>query len=968
MSFVHLHNHSQYSILDGKGSIVRYLDAVAEDGQTAFALTDHGTMGGAIELYKQAHKRNLKPIIGCELYVDPGEYRGTQFPLHLTVLARNEKGYRDLITANTIAAKNFYYRPRITIRDLIENELMKDWIVLSGCMSGLVPSPILDRDWAQATTMVEALERNCAQLFIEMMWHDAPDGDFAKRQGAVFNGLIDMATQKGLALALTNDCHYISCSDEELHQSLIKGAGDKVQGIEFDGEGFHFKTDAEMFALAERLDIVDAYENTQDIADACDISIPEVDGVHWYVPDITGGRPEDAIRDVCEVELGMREAYETPVDQAYLDRYAHEMSVLQKSPPIMNSYLVAYDLIEWCRSNGIPAAARGSMAGSLISWLLGITQEDPVKFRLNFNRAVNPARPTIPDFDIDVSSSHRKEVLAYLAEKYHDSRPICAYAEYGPRGASRHVMRLRGVGYSDNNGFSKELDESWALVDFSNLPTVDGVPLEAQIQVFEGLYANKTIHPAGVLLAGPERSLDYEVPMEWIASQKTLVSQYDMYTLKDMGLFKLDILGLNTLDRLEQMYRETGVMPPNEYDDPDVFLAFDAGAVAEIFQMDGYAAREAIKGVGVYNFEDIVAINALVRPGAIQFLKVYRQGEPALMAEYSDLIPVLDYTNGLIIYQEQVMQITGILADFDDAEQDDVKEAIKYFKSDVFNKELFPKFDQRVRAKGLDPTNIWNSIVQFAGYAFNRAHAVSYAGIAYRMMWYKVYHPAAYYAAVFDDCKPEDRMRLIIESANFDVEWHLADVNKSMVGTTSEGNAVYMGLSSIKGIGPATCDAIIEARDMSPGTPGMLVKFETFEDFEARVNKQKCNKGKKEILEAVGAFPWAETGDADKIVEAYGIDPDVLKPEVIKQISVHDSHHLGGFVVGTRPSTIKKGNNAGKEFAYINVMSPLGEYSAIAWPDEWKKAKGLLTQGQVPVILNGRWDKKTFVMDGGQVV
>src|SRR3990172_858564 len=350
--------------------------------------------------------------------------------------------------------------------------------------------------------------------------------------------------------------------------------------------------------------------------------------------------------------------------------------------------------------------------GSMLAFYWGLTDELP-------NNPPQPthwtsARLTIPDFDIDVSSQRRSEVLAYISEKYPHSAPIASYSERGLRGATRMVMRALNYPVDYTNTIAKSLPED-GTIDLEPIPE----KARAVVQGYIGLYGNLTVHPAGILISGPERPLEGIVPMGWVASSKQLVTQFDMYSLKKIDMFKLDVLGLSTLDAMAKMEELSGVKPPTEYDDEEVFKLLSRGMVCEIFQLDGYAARAAIRILGINNFEDIVAINALVRPGASQFIPKYRTGDNTLLDTYIPLVGILNVTRGLILYQEQVMEIAAVLAGFDDLLQDDIKEAIKYFRAEVFA-ELEPKFMAGCVQNGHDGTLIWNSIKAFAGYAFNR--------------------------------------------------------------------------------------------------------------------------------------------------------------------------------------------------------------------------------------------------------
>lgn len=1008
---MHLHNHGQHSVIDGHGLIEDYLKLAQADGQASFALTDHGSLGGIVDLYQTAHKLSktgstIKPIAGIELYVDAFELREKDYPGHLTVIARNEAGYRALIAANNLAHRQFYYRPRITIQQIIENNFAEDWYILTGCMS----SPIINRTLPEALNIVQQLQLHSAGVFLEVMYHPTSDPNFTQKQSDYLNRIMDISKATQLPPVLTNDCHYATKLQETIHHDiLLHSRGEN--GLEFDGNEFYFKTTEEMQTLANSMGISNAVGNAIDLSARCELVIPEADTLSWHVPDIAEGRSEEKLRAIVWDRIS-----NLPVD--YQQRYEYEMGVLATSPAILNSYLVAHDVVDWCAQRGITIAARGSMGGSLVSYLLGISLEDPVKYNLSFSRAVNPARPTIPDFDLDVSSSRRPEILDYLKQRYVGNIPIASYTHYGPKGAMRKVLRGEGIRTPDEiNVWCKPLPEVWpplpvvwneelgeyvyeektddddlgVEVEFDEVrqeyvvtgaPTVEGggaihkrivwkpgwlndipMPYRVWIFLFKGLYSSNSVHPSGILISGPERPIEHEVPFQWIASSKTLASSYDMYTLKKIGLFKLDVLGLRTLDQLAYMKTMSGVdLPDDNYDEEMVLAAFGADLLAEIFQMDGYACRSVLKQIGGANdFMDIVAANTLARPGASDFTEFYRGGYAGLVDQYPLVHDVLEETNGLILYQEQVMEIARVLADFDDIEQDDVKESIKYFRQEHWAATIEPKFRERCLAKGVDATNILLAISKMAKYTYNKAHALTYAAISYKMMWYKIHYPAIYYAAVFDDT--DDKARLILESHVFGVQWHIADINTSEYKTVVREDGIHLGLSAIKGVGPAAFEAIRVTRP-----------FTSLEDLMARIERRKCNSRVITAMKDASALlPLGERGVPVAFTEAFGFNQEILDIAISKELAewMHEYYHgrLGGFVTNVRAfNVIKEGANFGKEMARIKVVNIRGGREAIFFPNIWAKAKGVIRQGAA-VQLTGTYNSKSeFLVEHGGVI
>lgn len=932
--FTHLHLHSQYSVLDGHGTIDNYLSAAAADNQSALAVTDHGSIGGAVQFYKAAKEHGVKPIIGCEMYVDYGDGERPNYPDHLTVLASSEKGYRALIKAVSDSHRNFYYRPRLHIKDLMA--YAGDWVILSGCMSSTISKLLMADETKAAEDLALTLASFAKAFYIEIMWHQSDDEDFARRQEMLLPRLMSLSRKTGIRMVLTNDCHYVGRQDEEIHQKFLREAVNKIKGIEFDGRGFYLKTISEMAAVCANLGLdTNVMLAANDIADMCNISIPEADTVSWYVPEIAPD-PVSELTRMCAEKLADMPA-------SYKERFEQESVVLRGAPAIAQSYLVAHDLVTWCHKNGIHAAGRGSMAGSIISWLLGITSEDPVKWSLNFKRAVNPARPTIPDFDIDVSSHRRTEVLEYLSGRYEDSCPISSYVNYGPKGALRMIMRAVDVPYAQMDYISKGMPDDWQInIDFGDQFEIPE-QYRPYLASYRGLYSTMSVHPAGFLISGKDRPLEREVPMQWIASSGTLASSYDMYTLKKLGLFKLDILGLRALDQLAKMERLAGEPPPyGTYDDPDVLKALNDGFCADIFQLEGNAARNCIKEIGIKDFEDIVVVNTISRPGAAQFIGDYKIGNRRLVERYPAIEPILSYSRGVILYQEQVMEICAVLAGFDDAEQDTVKEAIKYFDSGAFE-----KLTDRFLSACKDGQEIWDAMVRFAGYSFNRAHAVSYAALAYRMAWYKVKHPLAFFASVFDD-SPNKRA-LLVEGHNFGVRWRMPDVNLATYDSSIFGDSIMVGLCNLKGFGTAAYNALCEQRKHGP--------ILTIEDLQ-RPAKKKVNAKIRDILEKVGLLDAPPVPSVLKEVLEFPIG--FLNSDLTRHVDVKSDTRLGGFITSSREHIVKTGKLEGQKMGYLNVSNRYGSFRVVVFPEQWKGMRGQRVEA---VIFEGYWSKTERGMD-----
>ena len=932
MSYCHLHTHSQYSIGDGRATVAQYVDLAKADGHSALALTDHGNMAGAIELYTLAKKAGIKPIIGSELYLEGDGY---QQNAHITVLAANQRGYRDLIEITTAAHKNFYKRPRVKLADLTGNKKkgirspMENWVVLTGCIGGRAGRYILNDEYDRAVQYVKKLQEAAKAVFIEVMHHDSWVGlPYESKQDTFIEGLFRLAKDTGSRLVMTNDCHFHSADWEDWYHNLIAAAPETAKRgpyfIVFDARGVYFKTEEEMRIQARKASIPqEALDNTLEVAELCDLEIPEVDRRMWHVPAV--------VDDPCDTIGNMLRDWVESAPKEYQKRYEREMSVLGTAPHIAQSYLLTHEIVEWCRKENIPVTSRGSMAGSLISWLLGITAEDPIKYKLLFERAVNPARLTIPDFDLDVSSRQRGKVLAHIKQRY-QGRQIVTFSTYGPRGAARFVMTCKGMSEEQKRQASKRLPEKWDGDWYKPAESVIGKEAAKRLEQWNGLIGNQGRHAAGIVLTDTQRPLEYEVPLMRIADKASkdvhYVTHFDMYSLKELGLFKLDILGVETLDSLQAIEAGAGTIVPNEYDDKAVYESFSHGLVCGLFQMKGTAARFVINQLKeVQDFNDVVAINAMVRPGAYGAVKAYKDGSAELLRAYPDLRDILEPTRGLVIYQEQVMEICKRCAGFDDIEQDTVKEAIKHFEGDTLDR-LEAQFLAGCKANGIRGEGLWRAVRAGAGYNFNRAHAVIYAGLAYRMMWYKEHYPSHYYAAVFDTLKNKgDRLWAILESANWAMEWLIPDINDSWYRTRvrSDGR-IRIGIGNISGIGYGAYKALKAVRPIKDA-----------EDLRNRVERKSCNIGAIRALAAAGAFPGTAIKPA-AFEQALDFPIELLEEGFLSKVTyLEDAPPIWG-----KPGYIIRGiptndviQESGKH--YIELTNALGSFRVIVAkpPSDW---------------------------------
>ena len=856
VNFIHFHNHTEYSILDGMAKIKDVANRLEELKIPAHAITDHGTLAGIPEFYWTLNKKNIVPILGCEIYVD--ERLDTRFPSHLTMLVSSERGYRQLIEINNLAATQFYDRPRITYQQLLEMPL-DGLIALSGCMSSLGSKYIAQGQIEQAHGLWNALRGKLDRFFIELQIHELVKGeeDFYEKEQEHFYRMLEQSKITGIDPIFTNDCHYSIQQSEQIHRELIRlgkeSSGKDYRGLEFSGTGFYIKSTDEIKAVLPLPIAGKLIKYTEELAKYIGtVKIPELDKSSWHIPFVAED-PMGVLRS--KIILKQRMANKP---KEYVERLIKELSVIQEAN-FASNYLLTLDYIEWAKSNGIKIGpGRGSMVGSLVAYAIGITEVDPVKHDLMFERAINPARPSIPDFDIDFQSSRRKELFDYIQNKYGDNALHIGTANrYTLKGALKQVLRVLNVSFTEANDLMKMLDAelTWESIDdlFQHKLMRDYVASWPDLQVmtsqlYENMFASGS-HAAGVVISDSRRPLRKEIPITRVKDEG-FASSFDMEVLKKMGFVKFDILGLSALDIVDNACRFAGIeidYDKLDLEDPRVYETINQGYYKKLFQIEGAASIQVLKAMGGFQtFEDIVAMNALGRPGAIQFLSRFCQwrDNPQNIEWYDDTLkPFLSKTHGVILYQEQVMQIAQYLAGFNDHRVDDVKEAIKFFRKEVFD-EMEPEFIAGCEKNGVkNADKIWEMIKDFSGYGFNRAHAVAYSILGYTTAWLKTYYPTEFYAAALSTVAQEDYADIVAEARTLGVNFLPPDVRYSESSFSVVEGSVLFGISSVAYCSENTAEAIIENRPYS-----------SFKDFEERVPKRKCNSRSRENLRQVGFF------------------------------------------------------------------------------------------------------------------
>jgi DNA polymerase-3 subunit alpha len=874
--FVHLHVHSEYSLLDGACRIDRLCRRAAEEGATALALTDHGVMYGAMEFYYTAREYGLTPILGCEAYVAPrGRLdRTAREEAHVTLLAADHTGYRNLVA---LVSKGFlegyYYKPRIDLELLSEHN--EGLIVLSGCMSGLVAAPLLRGDEATAKRNAEIYRQIVGDRFyIEVMRHGMPEQD------AINEPLIKIARELGVPIVATNDSHYLEQKDAAAHDVLLCiGTGKTVSEenrMRFYSDQFYLKPAAEMREVWS--DYPEACDNTIALAQRVDIRIPEkIFHLPQYPVPQTDPLAEKSdaeyLRELCEAGLIERYGSERVRDDAALrERLEYELSVIIKMG-FASYFLIVWDFIKYARDHAIPVGpGRGSAVGSLVAYCLNITALEPLQFNLLFERFLNPERISMPDIDTDFCVERRDEVIAYVTEKYGKDRvaQIVTFGTMAARAAIRDAGRALGVPLPDVDRIAKlvpsgpgGLSISAAIEQITELRAIYSMRPEIRklldtAKEIEGLARNAGTHAAGVVIsAGP--LMEYTPLVRF--NDGGINTQYDMNWIERIGLLKMDFLGLRNLTVMDNAANEirrttdaTFDLDAIPIDDPLTYQMLARGETVGVFQLESEGMKRVCAELQPSGFEDIIALVALYRPGPMEWIPLYIGGKHGRRKpEYLHpaLEPILAPTYGIAIYQEQVLQMARAIAGFSMSEADELRKIVgkKIFEKMAGERKKF--IDGAVR-NGVDAKTaeaIFKFIEPFAGYGFNKAHAVAYAWIALQTAYLKANHPLQYLAALMTSVKDKtDKLvEYIDEAKKLGIEVLPPGVNESLVNFAVAGDKIRFGLAAVKGVGEAAVRAIIAAR--STGGP-----FTDIFDLAARVDAKHVNRRVLESLAKCGAL------------------------------------------------------------------------------------------------------------------
>ena len=872
MSFAHLHVHTEYSLLDGASRIKELVRRTKKLGMDAVAMTDHGVMYGAVRFYKEAKAQGVHPIIGCEVYLAPGmrqertEIDGTRY-YHLILLAENETGYRNLVQLVSLAnTEGYYYKPRV------DKELLRKYheglIALSACVAGEIPQAILRGNLAKADALICEYVEIFGQknFFLEIQDHGLPE------EKTVNRALRDLAVKHGIGLVATNDVHYVHADDSEFHDILLcVQTGRTINDpdrMRFSGPDYYLKSEAEMTALFA--DYPGAIENTAKIAERCQVNFTfgELQLPFYPIPE-NFATDDDYLRALCEERISVRYPNVTEEIRARMD---YELDVIH-GMGYASYFLIVWDFIVYAREHGVAVGpGRGSGAGSIVAYLLGITNIDPLQYALLFERFLNPERVSMPDIDIDFDDINRGRVISYVKERYGEDHiaQIATFGTMGAKGAIRDVGRVLEMSFGEVSNITKLIPTELNITldralkesaDFRRLYDGDEsvrrvIDLARRI---EGLPRNISIHAAGVVIA--KNPLASQVPV-WV-SEGTLVTEFDKDDVEALGLLKMDFLGLRTLtiisDTVNHIRASHGIdldvdqIPLIDEKTARMLCDGDTGAV---FQMESAGMTNLVKDIQPQGFVDLIPTVALYRPGPLGSGMVADfidglHGKKEVVYMHPLLEPILKETFGVVLYQEQVMQIVQVLAGFSLGQADLLRRAMGKKKHDLLmaQKEIFLQGCEKNGIEAALANHIFDLLTHFADYGFNKSHSAAYALLAWQTAYLKAHYPVEFMAGVLTSIMDKtDKIPVYIQLCRrMGIKILPPDINSSTASFRIEDGAIRFGLAAVRNVGE---NAIVSMeRVRAEGG-----KFRSLVDFCARVDLRTVNKRAVESLIKCGAF------------------------------------------------------------------------------------------------------------------
>ncbi len=950
-NFTHLHLHTEYSLLDGACRIEGLMQRVKALGQTAVAITDHGVMYGCVDFYKAAKKAGVKPIIGCEVYVATrtrfDKVNRIDGSNHLVLLCKNETGYKNLIKMVSAGfTEGFYNKPRVD-HELLE-EYHEGLICLSACLAGEIPQALLARDYEKAKNLARYYEDlfGKGNYYIEIQDHGLDE------QRTVLPLLVRLSRETGIPLVATNDAHYLEKEDSRMQHILICIQTNKTVNdddvLEFGTDEFYVKSTDEMYELFSAWP--EACENTSRIAEMCsfDFEFGVTKLPYFVAPD--GMDNKEYFVKLCRDGLLRRYGADVPEDiRARLD---YEISIIDRMGYI-NYYLIVFDFINYAKSQGIPVGpGRGSGAGSLAAYCVGITNIDPIKYNLLFERFLNPERVSMPDFDIDFCYERRQEVIDYVIRKYGADHvaQIVTFGTMAARAAIRDVGRVLDMPYGTVDGIAKlvPMEPKMTLTKALSISRELKARYDADPQVkelidmslkLEGMPRHASTHAAGVVIT--REAADEYVPLA--TNDGNPVTQFTMTTIEELGLLKMDFLGLRTLtviDDAEKMIRkrEPGFsMDAVPYDDQRVYAMLNAGETEGVFQMESGGMTQAVMGLQSKSLEDIIAIISLYRPGPMESIPTYianRHNPGNVKYKTPQLEHILDVTNGCIVYQEQVMQICRELAGFSYGQADLVRRAMSKKKHDVMEKERQHFVHGNTEpghecagcvANGISETvanAIFDDMSSFASYAFNKAHAAAYAVVAYQTAYLKRHYPREFMAALLTSVLDNTGkvIEYTAECQRMGIRVLPPDINASDAGFTVEGKDIRFGLLALKNVGRNLIATVVRERS---GTP-----YRSLYDFCKRLHGTEINRRAVESMIKSGAFDNLE---AKRRSMMDGVEGILKSVESEARRNLDGQIDLFGALDGEQESgrNVYKLPDSGEEYPYDILLQMEKEVSGL---------------------------------------
>ena len=879
VNFTHLHVHTEYSLLDGSNKINEYVSRVKELGMKSAAITDHGVMFGCIDFYKAAKAAGIKPILGCEVYVAPGsrfdKEKGKEEDryYHLVLLAETQEGYQNLIKIVSYGfVDGFYYKPRVDM-ELLE-QYHEGIIALSACLAGEVARNLARGFYEEGKEAALRYEKifGKGNFFLELQDHGIPE------QRQVNHELIRMSRETGIELVATNDVHYTYSSDAEAHDILLcvqtgKSLKDENR-MRYEGGQYYVKSEEEMRRLFPYAP--EAIENTGKIAERCNVEIefgvtklPKFD-----VPD--GYTAWEYLNKLCFEGLDKRY---TDNKEELKKRLNYELGVI-KDMGYVDYFLIVWDFIRYAREHGIMVGpGRGSAAGSLVSYTLGITKLDPIKYDLLFERFLNPERVSMPDIDVDFCFERRQEVIDYVVEKYGKDQvvQIVTFGTMAARGVIKDVGRVMDVPYVQCDTIAKMIPQELNITidkamkanpELKKIYETDETvrKLIDMSRRLEGLPRHTSMHAAGVVIS--QKPVMEYVPLSR-GSDGSLVTQFTMTTLEELGLLKMDFLGLRTLTVIQNaeklVRRDKGIeldMDKIDYEDKKVYGMLGVGKTEGVFQLESTGMKNFMKELKPGNLEDIIAGLSLYRPGPMDFIPQYIKGKnnpDEIHYDCPELEPILKATYGCIVYQEQVMQIVRSLGGYTLGRSDLVRRAMSKKKASVMEKErqnfVYGNEEEGVPGcihRGISEktaNKIYDDMIDFAKYAFNKSHAAAYAVVSYQTAFLKYYYPVEYMAALMTSVihNPSKVAEYILSSRKMQIEILPPDINFGESEFSADHGAIRYGLSAIKSLGAPMIRAIVEERNENG-------KYQSLRDFIERMSGRELNKRAIENLIKAGAL------------------------------------------------------------------------------------------------------------------